>query len=71
MLLIHLRIRPKVNNIQPFRHFSKNTLITKPNPNPNPKPDDNFTTFIIVCLIWTGMDITNKFIEYKKNITKK
>lgn len=69
MLLIHLRVRPKVNNTQLFRHFSKNTFVS--NYKPNPKPDDNFKGFILVCLMWMGMDITNKLIEYKKNITKK
>ena len=71
-MLHRLRLYGKKNNnilVKRFNNFTTN--ISNPNKIPNPNPNNDFKPFILVCLLYMGADITQKFIEYKKNITKK
>ena len=56
------------NNVKMIKHFG--TSIKPPNPNPNPNNED-FRPLIMVSIMYLIFDITQKFLEYKKNIIKK
>lgn len=53
------RILHRKNNYKMIRYFATH----KKPPNPN---NQDFGPFIIVSLIYLGIDLAEKFIEYKK-----
>lgn len=52
------------NNVKMIKHFG--TSSKQPNPN-----NGDFGPLIMVSIMYLIFDITQKFIEYKKNIIKK
>lgn len=71
-MLHRLHFHTKKNSnilVKRFNNFTTN--ISNPNKNQNPNPNNDFKPFILICLLYMGIDIAQKFKEYKNNLTKK
>ena len=62
--LMLTRFIHRKNNVKMIKHFGTSS---KP-PNPN---NEDFGPLILNSIMYLGFDLTQKFLEYKKNIIKK